>query len=65
MKIGRPDCYIPSPETVLRDVKKVFVGTCGMIARMLQVSLEDKGVHITYLLTALMVEFQRQTQLCY
>ena len=48
MKIGRPGCYIPLPETILHDVKKVFVGAHGTIARMLQVSLEDEGVHITY-----------------
>ncbi|KAG1839441.1 hypothetical protein DFJ58DRAFT_667761, partial [Suillus subalutaceus] len=36
MKTGRPEYYIPSPSTVARDVKQVFVKTCEQIARMLQ-----------------------------
>lgn len=44
MKTGRPDCYIPSPETISRDVKKVFVAVRQRIAHMLQVS--------SYLMTA-------------
>lgn len=38
MKTGRPEYYIPSPSTVARDVKHVFVKTRQRIARMLQVS---------------------------
>lgn len=38
MKTGRPEYYIPSPETVSRDVKKVFVRCRERIAKMLQVS---------------------------
>jgi len=44
MKTGRPECYIPSAETVSRDVKNVFVSTRGQIAKMLQVSLEYKTI---------------------
>jgi hypothetical protein len=36
MKTGRPEYYIPSPVTVLRDVKKVFVNAQKRIAKMLQ-----------------------------
>lgn len=36
MKTGRPDYYIPSPTTVSRDVKKVFVNVRNRIAKMLQ-----------------------------
>ena len=38
MKTGRPRYYIPSPDTVSRDVKKVFVMCRQRIAKMLQVS---------------------------
>lgn len=37
MKTGRPDYNIPSPETISRDVKKVFVRCRQRIAKMLQV----------------------------
>ena len=37
MKTGRTAYQIPSPETVLRDVKKVFVRVRMRIAKMLQV----------------------------
>lgn len=40
MKTGRPECYIPSAETVSRDVKNTFVTIRGQVAKMLQVSLE-------------------------
>jgi hypothetical protein len=36
MKTGRPEYYIPSPETVSRDVKKVFANAQKRIANMLQ-----------------------------
>jgi hypothetical protein len=36
MKTGRPEYYIPSPATVSRDVKKVFVNVRKRLARMLQ-----------------------------
>lgn len=38
MKTGRPGQYVPSPSTVSRDVKRVFVRCRSRIARMLQVS---------------------------
>jgi hypothetical protein len=38
MKMGRPDYYIPSPETISRDVKKVFVRCRQRVVKMLQVS---------------------------
>jgi hypothetical protein len=37
MKTGRPEYYLPSPSTVSRDVRLVFVQTRKQIARMLQV----------------------------
>jgi hypothetical protein len=37
MKTGRPGYYIPSPETVSRDTKKVFARCRKRIAKMLQV----------------------------
>src|SRR5438552_4035039 len=36
MKTGRPEYYIPSPTTILRDVKQVFVNVRKRIAKMLQ-----------------------------
>jgi hypothetical protein len=49
MKTGRPECYIPSAETVSRDVKKVFVRVRDRIATMLQVSLRYSIMdHLTY-----------------
>jgi hypothetical protein len=39
MKTGRPGYHIPSPETLSRDVKNVFVNVRKHIAKMLQVSL--------------------------
>ncbi|KIL60457.1 hypothetical protein M378DRAFT_83700, partial [Amanita muscaria Koide BX008] len=38
MKTGRPEYYIPSPQTVSRDVRLVFKRTRERIAKMLQVS---------------------------
>jgi hypothetical protein len=38
MKMGRPGYYIPSPGTVSRDVKQVFVKCRQRVATMLQVS---------------------------
>ena len=38
MKTGRPEYHIPSPETVSRDVRNVFVNVRKRIAKMLQVS---------------------------
>ena len=37
MKTGRPGYRIPSPMTVLRDVKEVFLRVRSRIAKMLQV----------------------------
>jgi hypothetical protein len=39
MKTGRPEYYIPSPTTVSRDVKKVFVNVRKRMATMLQVCI--------------------------
>ena len=36
MKIGRPECYIPSAEMLSCDVKSVFVHVHGCIAKLLQ-----------------------------
>jgi hypothetical protein len=36
MKTGQPDYYIPSPTTVSRDVKNVFVNVRKRMAKMLQ-----------------------------
>ncbi|KAG1726769.1 hypothetical protein EDB19DRAFT_1622345, partial [Suillus lakei] len=36
MKTGRPEYYIPSPSTVSRDVRQVFVWTRQRVATMLQ-----------------------------
>jgi hypothetical protein len=41
MKTGRPAYSIPSPQTVSRDVKKVFVQVCKHIAKMLQVGISS------------------------
>jgi len=38
MKTGRPESYIPSAETLSRDVKNVFVSVRKRISEMLQVS---------------------------
>jgi hypothetical protein len=37
MKMGRPDCYIPSAEMLSHDVKKIFVCVHRCISRMLKV----------------------------
>ena len=37
MKTGRPEYHIPSPETVSRDVKKVFVHVRKQIVKLLKV----------------------------
>lgn len=42
MKTGRPEHYIPHPATVTRDVKLVFARAKERIARMLQVSAQEK-----------------------
>ena len=38
MKTGQPEYYIPSPSTVSRDVRQVFVRTRNRISKMLNVS---------------------------
>ena len=38
MKTERPEIYIPSAETLSRDVKNVFVSARKRISEMLQVS---------------------------
>lgn len=44
MKTGRPGYYIPSPETVSRDVKRVFVKARQRIAAMLQVRYDMTAI---------------------
>jgi hypothetical protein len=39
MKTGRPADQIPSPATMSRDVKTIFVKVCKRIAKMLQVCI--------------------------
>lgn len=46
MKTGRPEYYIPSPDTVSRDVRKVFVNVRKRIAKMLQVSNANDYIYI-------------------
>lgn len=41
MKTGRPDYHIPSPQTVSRDVKTVFVQCRQRIANLLQVCVQS------------------------
>lgn len=41
MKTGRPDHYIPSRQTVARDVRFVFKRTRERIAKMLQVNIRS------------------------
>jgi hypothetical protein len=41
MKTGRPNYYIPSMQTVSRDVRTVFVSCRRRIAKILQVELND------------------------
>jgi hypothetical protein len=40
MKMGRPEYYIPSAQTLSRDVQNVFVQVRKRVAHMLQVSYE-------------------------
>ena len=40
VKCGRPGFYVPSPTTVSRDVKVVFISTRKRLAKMLQVSVD-------------------------
>jgi hypothetical protein len=40
MKTGRPSYYIPSPSTVSRDVRMVFMMVRVRIAKMLQVMVQ-------------------------
>ena len=44
LKTGRPDYHVPSPQTVSRDVKNVFVHCRQRIAKMLQVSVTSESV---------------------
>jgi hypothetical protein len=44
MKTGRPEYYIPSPSTVSRDVRLVFLRTRERIAKMLNVSERVAGI---------------------
>jgi hypothetical protein len=41
MKTGRPEYYVPSTSTVLRDVQIVFARTHAHIGQMLQVSFKS------------------------
>jgi len=51
MKTGRPECYIPSAETVSRDVKNVFASARKRISDMLQVSFHSNKYHFELALT--------------
>lgn len=42
MKTGRPSLWLPSPVTVSRDVKRVFVRVRQRIANMLRVSISSE-----------------------
>ncbi|KAG2029152.1 hypothetical protein BDR03DRAFT_936878 [Suillus americanus] len=42
MKTRRPEYYIPSPSTISRDVRQVFVRTQQRVATMLQVKYDGK-----------------------
>lgn len=42
MKTGRPGYRLPSPQTVSRDVKSVFVNIRKRIAKSLQVGISFK-----------------------
>ena len=64
MKTGRPECYIPSAETVSRDVKNVFVSVCKRISDMLQVSFSDIITKSFGLLTCI-TEIRREVELCH
>ena len=44
MKTGRPEYYIPSPSTVSRDVRLVFLRTQNRIGKMLNVSERVTGI---------------------
>ena len=65
MKTGRPDCYIPSAETLSRDVKNVFVRIRARIAKMLEV----KSVHTFHRKIRIYlpgtIEVRWQAQLCH
>jgi hypothetical protein len=53
MKTGQPGYYIPSPNTVSHDVKKVFIMCRQRIAKMLQVSeLSTLNLNIDILVIA-------------
>jgi len=43
IKTGRPDCYIPSAETLSHNVKNVFVWVRGHIAKGLVKTRDIKG----------------------
>jgi hypothetical protein len=48
MKTGRPEYYIPSPSTVSRDVRQVFLRTRNRISKMLNVSDRIEIINKTY-----------------
>ena len=49
MKTGRPECYIPSAETVSRDVKNVFIHVREKVSKLLRVSLHSNTKdHLQY-----------------
>ena len=43
MKTGHPHQYIPSPETISRDVRVVFVEACKHMSRLLKVHHQENG----------------------
>ena len=49
MKTGRPDCYIPSAQTLSRDIKNVFRRVRERIGKYLKVCTDTHGTIVTYL----------------
>lgn len=49
MKTGRPEYYIPSPSTVSRDIKKVFVNVHQRMSKMLQVCVSCISINSSQL----------------
>ncbi|KAG2032501.1 hypothetical protein BDR03DRAFT_935937 [Suillus americanus] len=58
MKPRRPEYHIPSPSTVARDVKQVFVKTCKWIAQMLQ--NYDRELNLAYVAVSVHLEHEGQ-----
>ena len=46
MKSGQPECYVPSPSTLARDVKTLFEKMHNRLAEKLQVSNASTDLHL-------------------